>query len=155
TTVIRAVRAAGNLIEVFVNDLLYIWTYDGTLNSGQPGVGARGTPSGNSISEADFGSLDRVAPNAFNMSLIGSSSFPNRVDLQWAGTGDNVNGTGIAEYTIIKNGNWIGLLSPTSTTYSDATLSPSTSYTYIIAATDFHGNTVYSSSIPVTTPPSG
>ena len=41
TATLRAVRAAGNIIGVYVNDVEYFWITDSNLTTGMPGVGGR------------------------------------------------------------------------------------------------------------------
>jgi len=103
--VIRAMHLpyAGSALAVYVSGLLTILAGDSSLTSGSPGVGARGIAyTGNAIAQAQLGQLDTTAPNAFNNSLIGTSSFANRVDVQSPGTTDNSGGTGIAFYQIYR-----------------------------------------------------
>ena len=153
TTVIRAVRSQASQFAIYVNDFYAIWAQDGDLTSGQPGVGVRGSPV-NSIARADLGKLDEVAPAAVSSSHIGTSSFPNRVDIQWQGTVDNIGGIGLGFYEMWKNGGWIAGLSNAETEFSDATLVPGTAYTYQIKACDYHLNCVLTP-FSVTTPPAG
>src|SRR5262249_32477313 len=81
-------------ILVYVNNTLYLQVLDTNLSSGQPGVGAFGTPAGNSIARVDLGPRDRIAPGAIDPLSVGSSVFPTRVDMQWPGVVDDVNGIG-------------------------------------------------------------
>jgi RHS repeat-associated protein len=134
--ILRAVRKSSTIF-VYLDNLLYVSLTEPNA-SGQPGVGVRSAPAGNAIARVDLGPLDRVAPNALSLSGVGTSVFPNRVDMQWQGTTDDANGTGIAFYSIKKNATFVTDVQ--TTTFSDPTLSPSTTYTYTIAATDFHGN---------------
>ncbi len=144
---------AGSALAVYASGVLQILTGDSSLMSGQPGVGARGTPSGSSISPVQLGQLDTTAPNAINASLVGTSSFANRVDIQSPGTTDNVGGTGVAFYQVYRNSTLLANDLPTLD-WSDTTVSPSTSYTYEFVAYDYDLN-VTSTSISVTTPGSG
>jgi hypothetical protein len=136
--VIRAVHTISSQLIVYVDNVTFLYAGDSELTSGQPGVGARGTTSGNSIALARLGQLDTVAPNSFDSSLIGTSSFSNRVDLQSPGVSDNAGGTGIMSYQITKNG--VLLNAGVTPEWSDTAVSPSTTYTYYIAALDYHLN---------------
>src|SRR3954452_18893854 len=50
---------------VYVDNVLYLTVPNsGQLTTGMPGVGARGTVTGNSIAQAQLGPLDRNAPTA-------------------------------------------------------------------------------------------
>src|SRR5437016_1963544 len=106
--------------------------------NGQPGVGVRGAPSGNGISRVDLGPLETVAPTPVNAQLISTTAFPTRVDIHSPGTVDDPNGTGIAFYLMLRNGAVLGS-SPTPN-YSDLSVSAGTTYSYSLAAFDYHLN---------------
>ena len=82
-----------------------------------------------------------------------------QINLSWTASTDNV---GVTSYRVYRNGTQIASLSTTS--YSDTGLSPSTTYSYSVAAVDAAGNvSLQSSSVngttqnppsPDTTPPS-
>jgi len=56
-------------------------------------------------------------------------------------------------FTVYRNGQF--LLQNQSSTFTDATVLPSTSYTYVIWPTDYHNNTGGSTTITVATPAAG
>ncbi len=151
--VIRAVRTFSGQLVAYVDNVWALWASDSSLSTGIPAIGAYGTISGDSMALVQIGQLDQVAPNSFNMSQIGTSPFSNRVDIQSPGVSDNSGGTGVAFYLIFKNGAYAASLP--SPEWSDTTVSPSTSYTYQLAAYDYHYNNTWSSTFAVTTPPSG
>ena len=158
TTTIRAVRAQSSLIAVFVNSVYTFYAIDSSISTGQPGVGVSDTPSGNSMVSASLGELDVVAPYPVNASSIGTSSFANRVDMQWQGTLDTPGGPGVAFYAIYRGTpptTWIASV-PASEAYafSDTTVLPGHSYTYTIYALDYHWNHA-GTTFNVTTPPTG
>ncbi len=66
--------------------------------------------------------------------------------IQWSASTDNVD---VAGYTVYRDGAAIATVDPRTTSYSDWGLTPSTSYTYTVAAFDTAGNTSAQSS-PVT-----
>jgi chitodextrinase len=68
-------------------------------------------------------------------SLSASAFSSTQINLSWTASSDNV---GVAGYRIYRNGTQI--TTTTTTAYSNTTLSPSTSYTYTIAAYDAAGN---------------
>ena len=150
--VVRLVMAQSHIIFLYVDNLYVVAISDSSIAAGQPGIGVSSAPAGNGITAADIGHLDTVAPGAFNSQLIGTSVFSNRVDIQWPGIVDDANGTGIMEYQVIRSGVWLGLF-PTPN-FSDASVSPGTSYNYTLIANDFHGN-ASGIVIPVTTPAAG
>ena len=153
TCQIRAIRGAGNQIIIYVNGYFCLSVTNSAISTGKPGIGMRGG-SGTYIAQVQLGPLDRVAPNAFNTSYIGTSSFPNRVDIQWPGVADDSIGTGVALYSIFRNGSFMANVEEPSTTYSDTTVSAGTSYSYQIYAYDYHMNSV-TTTIAVTTAPTG
>jgi chitodextrinase len=84
--------------------------------------------------------------------LAGNPIGPNRVDLTWTASNDNV---GVAGYTIYRNGSPIASVSGT-TSYSDTTVSPATTYTYTVDAFDAAQNhSAQSAPVNVTTPAAG
>jgi RHS repeat-associated protein len=152
--VMRAIHIAGSEIIVYINDIIVLSAVDSELTSGHPGVGARGiTGTGNAIGLTQLGELDTTSPNAFNSSLIGTSSFSNRVDIQSPGVSDNTGGTGIAFYAIYRGGTYMATLP--SPEWSDTTVATGTTYGYQLAAYDYDLNSVLSSTFYVTTPGSG
>jgi RHS repeat-associated protein len=153
---IRSVLIA-NLIYVFV-DGTYVTGYNfGTLPpafvNGRPGVGAFSTPSGNSITPLQLGPMDWITPNPIERLTLGSSVFPNRVELQWQGVSDDATGTGTWIYLIYRNGQYLGNVPEAE--YSDSTLLPSTHYEYAIYALDYHNNPSVATLISITTPAAG
>jgi chitodextrinase len=86
-----------------------------------------------------------TAPGAPTVTSLTSSS----VGLSWTAATDNV---GVTGYHILRNGTDIGTVAGTSTSYTDSTVSPSTTYTYAVTAYDAAGNSTTGSSTQVTTP---
>ena len=69
------------------------------------------------------------------------------VSLAWNASTDNV---GVTGYTIYRNG--VAVATPTTTSYTDTGLTPSTTYTYAVDAFDAAGNhSGQSSAVPATT----
>lgn len=149
---IRTVYNA-NAFTVLHGDTPYFSVNDGTISTGQPGVGAYGTPAGNTISLVDLGPHDGNAPAPVAGQSIGSSSFPNRVDLQWQGVVDDPNGSGLFGYVLAKNGVYNQILS--ANILSDEAVSPSSTYTYTLYSIDRHWNVSGGTTITITTPPEG
>src|ERR1022692_398477 len=82
--------------------------------------------------------------------LTATSVTASAVSLSWTASTDNV---GVAGYTVYRNGTAIGTTGGTTTTYTDSTVAPSTSYSYTVDAFDAAGNhSPQSSALPVTTP---
>ncbi len=130
------------------------WAFaDSSIAAGKPGVGALGTPAGDSISAVSIGPADRIAPQAPATSTFSSSILPNRFDFKFAGVPDDSNGTGIGYYAIQRNDGWTG--ASHTPEFTDETVVPSTTYTYTVYASDFHYNLSPFVSFTVTTPASG
>jgi hypothetical protein len=151
---VRGVMGQNGIFLAYVDNWQYIWLGGITgIASGQPGFGVQSAPAGNAISEGDIGHLDTVAPSAPNMASLALSTAPTRVDMQWAGTPDDANGTGVAMYGIFRNNTLIDwVINPE---YEDNSVSASTSYTYYIIACDFAINCTAGTAFNVTTPPAG
>jgi fibronectin type 3 domain-containing protein len=70
--------------------------------------------------------------------LVATSPDPSHVNLSWSPSTDDV---GVAGYDVYRNGSATPLATGvTSTSYTDATVAPGTSYTYTVAAYDAAGN---------------
>ena len=73
------------------------------------------------------------------------------VDLAWDASTDNV---GVTSYTIYRDGNLLTSVNGSTMTYKDSAVTPDTSYSYTIEASDAAGNgSGQSTALPVTTPP--
>ncbi len=96
-----------------------------------------------------YGGGDTQAPTV-PTGLQATSVTSSSVGLSWNASTDNV---GVTGYTVYRNGTAIGTTGGSTTTYTDSTVSPSTSYTYTVDAFDNAGNhSAQSSGLPVTTP---
>ncbi len=147
----RSVYTAGQIL-VYLDNVYVGGSYDTSITSGQPGVGV--TPQFYEfglMATVYLGTLDRTAPSPVNTQSIAASSFATKADVQWAGAIDGANGIGIFGYRIFRDGVYLGeRLTPA---FSDETLSPNTTYTYSIYATDFHFNQSSAVTFAVTTTP--
>jgi hypothetical protein len=112
--------------------------------SGQPGIGAYGTPAGNAISEVQLGAIDRVAPSAIDPQKIGISAFRNHIDVQWQPVTDDPAGSGLAGYWIARDG--LYFMRTTATMFQDLTVKPNETHVYSVVSVDQH----YNFSTPVT-----
>ncbi|MDO8715249.1 MAG: peptidoglycan-binding protein [Dehalococcoidales bacterium] len=94
---------------------------------------------------------DTTAPSTpTNLTAVTIST--GKIYLTWTPSTDSV---GVAGYKVYRNSAYLGLVSAT-TTYNDLNLSPSTTYTYTVAAYDVAGNmSPQSSSVSATTYASG
>ncbi|MFF1572274.1 DUF4434 domain-containing protein [Leifsonia sp. NPDC058292] len=82
------------------------------------------------------GTVETSAPSVPS-SLSATSSGVTSVALSWTASTDNV---GIAGYKLYRGGSLVKVIQGTGTTFTDAGLSPSTSYSYRLAAFDAAGN---------------
>ena len=73
-------------------------------------------------------------PTGLTATVLGTTS----IDLAWTASTDDTNGSGLAGYTVYRDGFTIGVA--TGTTYSDSGLVPATEYNYRVAAYDNDGN---------------
>ena len=89
-----------------------------------------------------------TAPGAPTVTSLTSSS----VGLSWTPSTDNV---GVTSYHILRNGTDIASVAGTTTSYTDNTVSPGTTYTYAVTAYDAAGNSTTGNSTQVTTPSGG
>jgi chitodextrinase len=96
-------------------------------------------------------SADTQAPSVPS-GLTATAANATQVNLAWKASTDNV---GVTGYTIYRNSAVLTTVSGTTLTYSDATVSPSTTYSYTVDAFDAAGNhSAQSSTASVTTPAS-
>jgi hypothetical protein len=106
--------------------------------TGSPGIGAYGTPTGNSISEVQLGAIHRTALPAIDKQRIGVSVFRNRVDVQWPPVADDPAGVGLSSYWIARDGQYF--MRTSATMFQDLGVRPGETHTYSIAAVDQHYN---------------
>jgi chitodextrinase len=96
-----------------------------------------------------FGAGDTQPPSV-PAGLAATSVTAASVGLSWSASSDNV---GVVGYTVYRNGSLLGTIGSTAKTYTDATVAPSTSYSYAVDAFDAAGNhSAQSSPLAVTTP---
>jgi len=149
---IRAIYTAiGGQIVAYVNNIAYFWTEDSSIASGQPGIGVRGAPTGNSIAEVQLGGI-YVGNPVFPSDEIAVSAFANKVEIQWPGGSEGTSGPGVAFYEVFKNGT--DIWNPYDGSFVDTTVSASTTYTYMVIAYDFDLNGT-ADTFTVNTPPTG
>lgn len=105
--------------------------------------------------EADSLSLvnaDTTAPTV-PTNVAANAPSATEVDLSWTASSDSDHG-GVRGYVVYRDGVQLATVSGSATTYTDTSVSPSTSYSYTVAAFDFAQNLSAQSSPPatVTTP---
>jgi hypothetical protein len=112
-----------------------------------PEAGKTFTDSGSTSCHGIPGPPDTTPPSVPN-GLAGTATSGTSVALTWNASTDNV---GVASYTVFRNGSAIG--TPTTTSFTDTGVSPSTTYSYAVSARDAAGNTsAWSVPVSVTTP---
>ena len=152
-TVIRSIVHAGILV-IWVGNGAWIATTDSSpILTGSPGVGAFGTPSGNSVSAVALGPGDETGPNTPSASTFVTSVTPTRLDFRFAGPPDNPSGTGVAFYWFYKDGSFFA--TSTLPEFTDELLTASTTHSYSVYAFDYHWNASSAGTFSITTPPSG
>jgi chitodextrinase len=93
------------------------------------------------------GAMDTQAPSV-PAGLTGQATSSSSVGLSWSASTDNV---GVVGYRVFRDGVLVG--SPTSTSYTDSSLTAGTSYSYAVAAVDAANNvSARSAPVSVTTP---
>lgn len=111
--------------------------------------------AGNSSAQSSAVSVTTPAPPdtaapSIPMGLGGTAASGTQINLSWTAATDT-GGSGLAGYKIYRGGTQIG--STATTSYSDATIAPNTTYSYAVAAYDNASNTsAQSGAISVTTP---
>ena len=149
TSLIQAF-AHGTVLLAFVDGIGLDWE-DSSITSGQPGVGAYGTPNGAAITQAALMPMDRIAPAT--VQNVTTSVSPNRVDLQWQGAVDDPSGSGLWCYWVWRNG--APITATTAPEFTDETVAPSTTYTYAIYTLDRANNYGSPATVTVVTPAAG
>ena len=110
------------------------------------------SPASNTATVTTPSATDTQPPST-PAGLVAAAASASQVNLAWNTATDDV---GVAGYTVYRNGAAIATTSgPSATTYSDTTVSPSTTYTYTVDAFDAAGNhSPQSAAASVTTPSS-
>jgi hypothetical protein len=147
----RTVYSNGGIL-IFLDGVCYLHVGDGAISAGQPGVGAFGTPAGNSISSVALGPHDGTAPAVVDRNTLAVTAFPTSVEMQWQPPSDGASGVGLWRYLLYRNGTFLGLTQDPE--YVDHGAAASQTYIYTILAQDQHAN--YSQlDFNVATPPAG
>ena len=95
----------GSNILLDINGQYIAWVVDSDIASGQPGINIHGAPAnGGTMGLTVLGPGDKTAPNAIDRNNLSTSSYPRRVDMQWKGASDNVDGSGLTVYRIYRDG---------------------------------------------------
>ena len=99
----------------------------------------------------DFGSSDDTQAPTVPTNLTASAPRPDRVDLDWNASSDNV---GVTKYEIFRDGVFLDSTSSGSTTaFADTAVISGHSYTYKVRAVDAAGNrSGFTAGVSVTTP---
>lgn len=139
------------------NGIALVWPDEATpielytaLNSGQPGIGAYATPSGNSISEVQLGAIGRTGLPPLNQAAIKTSAFRNRINVHWSGVPVAATSSGLNAYLVYRDGSY--LLRTSNVYFVDEAAAPGVTHTYTIYVVDQHFNISQGTSVDVTTP---
>ena len=97
---------------------------------------------------------DTTHPTA--ATALSAMSTSASVTLNWtAGTDSGAGTSGVAGYNVYRNGAKVNSSLVTSTTYTDSTVSPSTTYSYTVRTVDLAGNVSTDASVSATTSATG
>ncbi|MEO7294668.1 MAG: DNRLRE domain-containing protein, partial [Candidatus Limnocylindria bacterium] len=145
---------AGTWYEIDVASLV---TGDGLVSLRASGTSTNGTDYSSKEGTAEFapqlvvttqGTAAETDPPTQPTNLIATAPSPNRVDLVWDASTDNV---GVTGYRVFRNGASIG--TSTTAAYADVTVQSNTAYGYYVIADDAAGNSsTPSSTANITTP---
>ncbi len=128
-----------NILKSNTNDI-YTSGFDIYSGFGTPNMFA-------AVNAAGVGPIPDTTPPT-SPTLSGSATSATSVNLSWTTSSDNV---GVVGYDLYRNNSKLTTVAGTS--YSDNSVSPSTSYTYYVKALDLAGNNSSpSNTISVTTP---
>ncbi len=149
--VYHAIHGVDNALRLWVNGVTYLsWTDTSSPLTGLDGFGGYSMPSGNTISYAELGSADRIAPSQVASNSIQTYPLSNEVDIQTSGSADDQNGSGINGYIWYRNG--VQVASTQTPEWSDVAASPGSTQNYGVQAQDHHGNvsaiTTFSVGVP-------
>jgi YD repeat-containing protein len=136
-------QSLSNVLSANIAGLSAVTTYTVSVRA-RDAAGNLGPASSNS-----FTTPDTAAPSVPS-GLIGGASTSGTVTLSWSPSTDNV---AVIGYRVYRGGILIG--TPTATSYVDAGLAGSTTYSYQVSAFDGAGNSsAFAGPISVTTPDS-
>jgi chitodextrinase len=83
------------------------------------------------------GAADTTPPSV-PTGLSSPTQTASSISLGWSASTDNAGGSGVAGYEVLRNGTVVG--SPTTTSFTDAGLAASTTFSYAVRARDNAGN---------------
>ena len=93
------------------------------------------------------------SPPSVPSNLVANAKSASEVDLSWNASTDT-DGTGVAGYAITRNGSPFATVNAPAATFADTSTSPSTTYSYTVAAFDTAQNaSAPAGPVSVTTPP--
>ena len=151
-TVVFSFGSGADFVWTMIDGLVYSAYCD--IKTGTPGVGLWDTPAVNGIESVRIGARNLTPPAPIDRATIGTSSFPDRVDMHWTDPPD-VTGVGIFIHGVYRDGveKDSGF---NENDYTDNTgVQPSTTYSYQLVSTSFHSITSSPVTFTVTTPPAG
>jgi chitodextrinase len=94
---------------------------------------------------------DTAAPSVPQVTSISAPTYAS-ITLSWS-TSTDTGGSGLKGYKVYRNGSTTAIASPSVASYTDSTVSGSTTYSYVVSAVDNAGNeSAKSTAAAVTTP---
>lgn len=100
--------------------------------------------------DTSFSTSVDLEPPTTPSGVAATAPVANRVDVIWTASTDNV---GVAGYTVYRDGSEIAKLSASATSYTDTSVTGSTTYSYTVDAFDAFGNRSDASSAASATTP--
>jgi hypothetical protein len=152
STTFRTVIFGTNL-WVYINGTLAMQQTLPSATTGQPGIGGVvGATAPDAFQSVQIGPHWTSPPPAISSTSFLSSAYPNTASMKWPAVSPG-KGPGILQYVVLKNGAVVDYTSLPE--YLDATVQPSTTYTYAFYTVDIHGNGSAETNFSITTPPAG
>jgi len=151
-TVVISTGGASDYVWTMINGQVYAAYCD--LKTGSPGIGLADAPTVNGVERVQIGARSLLAPPVIDRTTVGTSSFPDRVDMHWTDPVDP-NGVGVFIHGITRDGVYkdSGF---SENDYTDNTnVLASQTYSYQIVSTSFHGVTSAPVTFTVNTPAPG
>ena len=130
----------GGFVMTMINGQIYGGVT--SFTTGTAGLSQHDVPAGNSVSKVEIFTRSHDVPAPIQPNTVGTSSFPDKVDLHWTEPADTT-GVGITQHYI----NRFDPSDPGGQLFygfdggnaTDATVQPSTNYQYRIGGISFHG----------------
>jgi RHS repeat-associated protein len=132
----RSGWASGNALDIIWSDATSGWGGSNDRLSAYSYDGSAGNAATLHVEYTTAGGSDTTAPST-PANLSATANGTGRIDLSWSAASDNV---GVVRYRILRDGNPLSEVDGSTTTFSDYSVAPGTSYSYTVTALDAAGN---------------